>query len=154
MAIYNIVTEGDPVLRKSCEQVRRFDERLHTMLDNMAETMYDAPGVGLAAPQIGVSKRIVVIDVGEGLVELINPVIVERSGFQTGEEGCLSVPDMGGVVTRSMHVKVEAQDRFGEPIVVEGDEFFARALQHEIDHLDGILYIDKLDPGTELFRYE
>ena len=143
MAIRNIVLDGDPVLRKVCRTQLDFDERLHQMLDDMAETMYKAEGVGLAAPQIGILRRICVIDVGEGIVELINPVITETSGEQCGEEGCLSLPGKSKTVTRPNKVTVRAQNRYGENIIVTGEELFARALCHEIDHLDGILYIDR-----------
>lgn len=149
MAVYNVITIGDDLLREKAATVRRFDGRLHRMLDDMAETMYEFDGVGLAAPQIGVSKRIVVIDVGDGLVELINPQIVEQSGSVLGLEGCLSVPDQQGYVYRADRVVVQAQDRFGQPIELEAEHYFARACQHEIDHLNGVLYVDKLAHPTE-----
>lgn len=152
MAIRKIVTLGDDVLRKVCKKQEKFDKRLWTLLDDMADTMYKAEGVGLAAPQVGVLRRVVVIDVGDGLVEMINPVIVESSGKQCGREGCLSLPGRQGVVTRPNVVKVEAQDRFGNNIIVEGEEFFARAVCHELDHLDGRVYIDVMD--RELTREE
>ena len=129
--------------------MRRFDARLHHMLDAMAETMYEFDGVGLAAPQIGVSKRIVVIDIGDGLWELINPQIVDKSGNVLGLEGCLSVPEKQGYVYRAQRVLVQAQNRYGEPIEFEAENYFARACQHEIDHLDGVLYVDKLANPTE-----
>ena len=143
MAIRNIVKLGDSVLKKVCRTQLEFDSRLHTVLDDMAETMYAADGVGLAAPQVGILRRYCVIDVGDGLIELINPVIIEKSGKQTGSEGCLSIPNRYEDVTRPMKVKVRAQNRFGENIVVEGEGLKARAFCHEIDHLDGILFIDK-----------
>lgn len=149
MATYNVITIGDDILRERAATVRRFDHRLHHMLDDMAETMYEFDGVGLAAPQIGVSKRIAVIDVGDGLCELINPRIVERSGNVLGLEGCLSVPDKQGYVYRAQRVLVQAQNRFGEPIEFEAENYFARACQHEIDHLNGVLYVDKLAHPTE-----
>ena len=152
MAIRKIVTLGDDVLRKVCKKQEKFDKRLWTLLDDMADTMYKAEGVGLAAPQVGVLRRVVVIDVGDGLVEMINPVIVESSGKQCGREGCLSLPGRQGVVTRPNVVKVEAQDRFGNDIIVEGEEFFARAVCHELDLLDGRVYIDVMD--RELTREE
>ncbi len=152
MAIRKIVTLGDDVLRKVCKKQEKFDKRLWTLLDDMADTMYKAEGVGLAAPQVGVLRRVVVIDIGDGLVEMINPVIVESSGKQCGREGCLSLPGRQGVVTRPNVVKVEAQDRFGNDIIVEGEEFFARAVCHELDHLDGRVYIDVMD--RELTREE
>ncbi len=143
MAKRNIVKMGDDVLRKICRTQLTFDEKLHQTLDDMAETMYEAEGVGLAAPQIGMLRRYCIIDVGDGLIELINPVIIEKSEeIQTGNEGCLSIPDRYEVVTRPMKVTVRAQNRFGENIVVTGEELKARALCHEIDHLDGVLYID------------
>ena len=142
MAIRNIVKLGDDILRKKCRTQLTFDERLHMILDDMAETMYNAEGVGLAAPQVGILRRYCIVDVGDGLIELINPVITERSGSQTGEEGCLSIPNEYSSVTRPMNVTVKAQDRHGNNITVSGEGLKARALCHEIDHLDGILYID------------
>ena len=145
MAIRTIVEEGtDEVLRKHARKVERFNKRLHTLLDDMLETMYDADGVGLAAPQVGVLRRVVVIDIGQGPIELVNPVIAEADGAVVREEGCLSVPGRRGTVERPEHVVVKAQDRNGKPIEVEGTEWLAVALCHEIDHLDGILYIDKM----------
>ena len=144
MAIRNIVKLGDDVLRKVCRTQLTFDDKLHTILDDMKETMYGAEGVGLAAPQVGILRRYCIVDVGDGLIELINPVIIENSSeTQTGNEGCLSIPDRSEIVTRPMKVKVRAQNRYGENIVVEGEGLKARALCHEIDHLDGVLYIDK-----------
>ena len=143
MAKRNIVKLGDDVLRKICRTQLTFDERLHQTLDDMKETMYDAEGVGLAAPQIGLLRRYCIIDVGDGLLELINPVIIEKSEeTQTGNEGCLSIPDRCEIVTRPMKVTVRAQNRYGENITVTGEGLKARALCHEIDHLDGVLYID------------
>ncbi len=143
MAKRNIVKIGDDVLRKVCRTQLTFDERLHQTLDDMRETMYDAEGVGLAAPQVGILRRYCVIDIGEGIIELINPVIFEKSEeTQTGNEGCLSIPDRSEVVTRPMKVSVRAQNRYGENIVVTGEGLMARALCHEIEHLDGVLYID------------
>lgn len=143
MAKRNIVKIGDDVLRKICRTQLTFDERLHQTLDDMRETMYEAEGVGLAAPQIGVLRRYCIVDVGDGLIELINPVITEKSEeTQTGNEGCLSIPDRSDVVTRPMKVSVRAQNRYGENITVTGEGLKARALCHEIDHLDGVLYID------------
>ena len=149
MATYNVVTIGDEILREKAVLVRRFDARLHNMLDAMAETMYEFDGVGLAAPQIGISKQIVVIDVGEGLWELINPKIVEKSGNVLGLEGCLSVPEKQGYVYRAQKILVRAQNRYGEPFEFEAENNFARACQHEIDHLNGVLYVDKLAHPTE-----
>lgn len=144
MAFRIIRLSMDEILRKKSREVKEVNEKILTILDDMAETMYEANGVGLAAPQIGILKRIVVIDIGEGLIELINPVIVESDGEQTGDEGCLSVPGKTGTVTRPNYVKVKAIDRNGDEIIVEGQELMARALCHEIDHLDGILYIDRV----------
>ena len=145
MAIRNIVKLGDDVLRKVCRTQMTFDEKLATTLDDMAETMYKAEGVGLAAPQIGILRRYCVVDVGDGIIELITPVIESMSGVQTGEEGCLSIPNRYESVTRPMTVTVRAQDRKGNSFTITAEGFKARALCHEIDHLDGILYIDKSD---------
>ena len=145
MALRKIVKIGDNKLRKICKPVEKFDRRLKILLEDMADTMYDANGVGLAAPQVGILRRAVVIDVGDGLVELVNPVIVESDGQQSGPEGCLSIPGRSGVVTRPNHVKVRAQDSDGNAIELEAEEFFARAVCHELDHLDGVLYVDKMD---------
>ena len=144
MAIRNIVKIGDDVLRKICRTQLTFDEKLATILDDMAETMYAAGGVGLAAPQVGILRRFCVVDVGDGLIELINPVIESMEGSQTGNEGCLSVPDRYEEVERPMKVTVRGQNRHGENITVTAEGFKARAFCHEIDHLDGILYIDRL----------
>ena len=144
MAIRNIVKVGDDVLRKICRTQMTFDEKLWSLLDDMAETMYKADGVGLAAPQVGILRRVCVVDVGDGLIELINPVITEKSGSQKGNEGCLSVPDRFEEVTRPNKVTVKAQNRMGENIEIKADGFLARAFCHEIDHLDGILYIDRV----------
>lgn len=144
MAIRNIVKIGDDVLRKTCRTQMTFDEKLATILDDMAETMYKAEGVGLAAPQIGILRRFCVVDVGDGLIELINPVITEKSGSQTGSEGCLSIPERFEEVERPLKVTVRAQDRNGNNIVVTAEGFKARAFCHEIDHLDGVLYIDRV----------
>ncbi len=146
MAIRNIVTKGDDVLRKICRTQLTFDDKLAMILDDMKDTMYQAEGVGLAAPQVGLLRRFCIVDIGDedGLIELINPVIIETSGSQIGQEGCLSIPGESAEVERPMYVKVRAQDRFGNNIVVEGEGLKARAFCHEIDHLDGILYIDKV----------
>lgn len=144
MAIRNIVKVGDDVLRKVCRTQMTFDQKLWDLLNDMADTMYKADGVGLAAPQVGILRRVCIIDVGDDLIELINPVVIEKSGSQTGNEGCLSVPDRYEEVTRPMEVTVRAQNRNGENIEIKGTELKARALCHEIDHLDGILYIDKV----------
>ncbi len=144
MAIRNIVTEGDSVLRKTCRSVLNFDERLAQLLDDMKETMYKAEGVGLAAPQVGILRRVCVVDVGDGPIELVNPVIIEEEGTQEGSEGCLSLPGKSGIVKRPMKVSVRAQDRNGNTFTVTGEELKARAFCHEIDHLNGILYVDKV----------
>ena len=154
MAIRNIVKLGDDILRKVCRTQLTFDDRLAMILDDMADTMYRAEGVGLAAPQVGVLKRIVVIDVGEGPIVLINPEIVETSGEQTGEEGCLSVPGKWGIVTRPDHVKVRALDQEMNPIELEGEGLLARAFCHEIDHLSGQLYVDKTEDGLHDVTYD
>ncbi len=144
MAVRNILKEGEELLRKKSRPVEEIDDRILTLLDDMAETMYNANGIGLAAPQVGVLRRVVVMDVGEGLIELINPVIVSRKGKQIMAEGCLSVPEVYGEVKRPAYVEVEAIDRKGEKIRVRGTEMLARCLCHETDHLDGTLFIDKV----------
>jgi len=146
MALRNIVTVGDSVLNKVCRPVTRFDSRLHLLLDDMADTLAEANGVGLAAPQVGVLRRVVLVDVGEeDFLELINPEIIEQSGSQTGLEGCLSVPGKYGVVTRPNVVKVRAQDRFGDWFEAEGEELIARCFCHELAHLEGQLYTEVAD---------
>ena len=146
MAIRNIRTIGDPILEKVCKEVKEMTPRTRELIDDMFETMYEANGVGLAAPQVGVLKRIVVIDVtGEDPIVLINPRIMETSGEQTGGEGCLSVPGKSGVVTRPNYVKVKAYVRDRNPIELAGTELLARAFCHEIDHLDGHLYVEKVE---------
>ena len=144
MAIRNIVEYGDEILRKTCRTQLKFDEHLHQILDDMAQTMYAAEGVGLAAPQVGILRRFCIIDVGDGIIELINPVLVESSGEQIGQEGCLSIPGKCAEVKRPMKVTVRAQDRYGKNFVIMASELKARALLHEMDHLDGILYIDRV----------
>lgn len=144
MATRKILPSSEPALHKKCRQVTAFDERLHTLLDDMRETLLEADGVGLAAPQVGILKRAVVVDVGEGLIEMVNPEIVAAEGEQTGPEGCLSVPGRSGIVVRPERVTVRAQNAQGEPIEVTGEGFLARAFCHEIDHLDGVLYVDKM----------
>lgn len=140
MAIRQIVKEGDDVLTKKCREVVKFDDRLAMILDDMKETLSLAEGVGLAAPQIGILRRIVVVDVGEGPIELVNPVIIEQSGEQEGLEGCLSCPGEWGITKRPMNVTVKAQNRHGEEFTVSGEGLLAKAFCHELDHLEGILY--------------
>ncbi len=144
MAVRNIVKMGDEVLRKKCRPVDKIEKRLHVLLDDMADTMYAADGVGLAAPQVGILRRVVVIDVGDGLLELINPEIVGTEGEIVGVEGCLSIPGRRCTVKRPEKVTVRAKDRKGREFTVEGTGLLARALCHEIDHLDGVLYVDKM----------
>lgn len=141
-------------MTKVCKEVEKMTPRTRVLIDDMFDTMYDAMGVGLAAPQVGVLKRIVTIDVGEGPIFLINPEILETSGEQTGEEGCLSVPGKSGVVTRPNYVKVRALDEEMEEIVLEGEGLLARAFCHEIDHLDGHLYVEKVEGELEDMYYE
>ena len=144
MAFRKIRAHGDPALRKVCKPVKEITPSIITLLEDMADTMYEEDGVGLAAPQIGVLRRVVVIDVGEGLIELINPEIIESSGNVLGSEGCLSIRGACGDVNRPKYVKAKALNRYGEEFIIEGEDFLARAICHELDHLDGILYIDKL----------
>ena len=144
MAIRKILKIGDETLRKHARPVTEVDRRTRQLLDDMAETMYAADGAGLAAPQVGILRRVVVIDVGEGLIELVNPEIVASEGEQHQAEGCLSVPGKRGVVARPAKVTVRALNRRGKPIEIVGEGFLATALCHEIDHLDGVLYVDKI----------
>lgn len=145
MALRQIVQIGEPVLRKKCKIVDKIDEKIIQLLDDMADTMYEADGVGLAAPQVGILKRIAVIDIGDGIIELINPEIIETSGTQTDDEGCLSVVNECGPVKRPYYAKVRAMNRNGQVFEIEGEELLARAFCHEIDHLDGILFVDKIE---------
>lgn len=147
MAIRIIVKHPDPVLREKAKPVPQVTPNIQKLLTDMADTMYDAPGVGLAAPQIGISKRVIVVDVGDehGLIELVNPEIIEADGDQFGPEGCLSIPGLQGDVRRKNRVKVKGLNRDGEEFVIEGTGYLARALQHEIDHLNGVLYVDIAD---------
>lgn len=157
MALRNIRVDDDPILRKKSREVTEFNDRLFDLLDDMRETMYASGGVGLAGPQVGVLRRVVVMDVSEDrndYIELINPVITFEEGEQTGNEGCLSLPGLCGVVTRPMVVKVKAQNRQGKWCLYKGEGLKARCFCHEIDHLDGILYKDKLDEGEQLCRTE
>lgn len=145
MALRQIRTVGDPCLTKVCKEVEEVNERTLTLIDDMFDTMYEAEGVGLAAPQVGVLKRIVVIDVGEGPIVMINPEILETSGSQTGSEGCLSVPGKAGTVTRPDYVKAKAYDEEMNEYVIEGEELLARAICHELAHLDGHLYTELVE---------
>ena len=140
-----IVKVGDEGLRKVCKPMQKFDLRLWLLLRDMADTMYKAEGVGLAAPQVGILRRVVVVDVGDGLIELVNPEIISMEGEQAGPEGCLSVPGKRGFVRRPQKVTVRAQDRKGKPFEITGEGLLARALCHELDHLDGIMYVDIMD---------
>ena len=155
MAIRNIRVDDDPILRKKSREVTEFNDRLFELLDDMKETMYHSGGVGLAGPQVGVLKRVVVMDVSEDrneFIELINPEITYEEGEQTGVEGCLSIPGFNGIVTRPNIVKVKAQNRDGKWCLYKGEALKARCFCHEIDHLDGVLYKDKLDEGEQLYR--
>ena len=145
MALRKIREIGDPILNKTCKEVKEVTDRTKDLIDDMFETMYEAQGVGLAAPQVGILKRIVVIDCGDDPLLLINPEVLETSGEQTGQEGCLSVPGKAGIVTRPNYAKVNAYNEDMEEFIVEGEELLARALLHEIDHLDGHLYVEKVE---------
>ena len=154
MALRTIRVQGDPVLEKICKPVKELTPRTRELIEDMLDTMYEANGVGLAAPQVGILKRIVVIDVGEGPVVMVNPVILETSGEQTGDEGCLSIPGKAGQVTRPNYVKVHAFDENMEEYEIEGTELMARAMCHEIDHLDGHLYVEKVEGQLHDVTYE
>lgn len=143
MALLEIKKAGDTVLKEICQPVAKIDNKIRRLLDDMAETMYEANGVGLAAPQVGITSRIVVIDVGDGLLELINPVIIEREGTAIDTEGCLSIPDIFGEVERSSKVTVEFTNRRNKKQQITGEGLLARCFQHELDHLDGVLFIDR-----------
>ncbi|MDO4280851.1 MAG: peptide deformylase [Peptococcaceae bacterium] len=143
MARYKVVLTGDPVLRKISKPVKEVNDHIKRLMDNMAETMYHAKGVGLAAPQVGYSKRVIVVDIGDGLYKLANPEIIHSSGLQDGPEGCLSVPGTIGDVKRSENVTVRALNENNEEVTIEASGFKARAFQHEIDHLNGIIFTDK-----------
>ena len=145
MGIRKIMTVKEPCLHKVCRPVEKFDGKLHKLLDDMKETLLDANGVGLAAPQVGILRRVVVVDTGEEMLELVNPELLETSGEQEGAEGCLSVPGKYGLVKRPMGAKVRAQDRDGNWFEVEGEELIARCFCHEIDHLDGIVYTEVME---------
>lgn len=152
MAEKTIVPFGDPILRKKCKPVEQINERTIKLLDNLKDTLYAKEGrAGLAAPQIGMLRRIVVMDCGDGFIELINPVITHASGEQTGTEGCLSYPGYIGVVKRAQKVVVETMNRLGETVTMEAEGYLALCIQHEVDHLDGILYIDHIE-GDYLYQ--
>ena len=154
MALRTIRVQGDPVLTKKSRPVEQMTPRISELITDMLVTMYDAMGVGLAAPQVGILKRIVVIDVGEGPIVLINPEILETGGEQTGDEGCLSVPGMAGQVTRPNYVKVKALDVNMEEVIYEGEELLARAFCHEIDHLDGKMYTELVEGELHKVTYD
>ena len=145
MGLRKILTDAEPALHKVCRPVENFDWRLHKLLKDMKDTLIDSNGVGLAAPQVGILKRVVLVDTGDEILELINPELLETSGEQTGIEGCLSVPGKYGIVTRPMIAKVRAQDRDGNWFEAEGEELIARCFCHELDHLDGIVYTEKVE---------
>ena len=142
MAIRNIVQFGDDVLKKECRPVEKFDRKLHQLLDDMQDTLYEANGAGLAAPQLGILRQVCIVDVGEGPIELVNPEIIATEGEQSGPEGCLSLPNEWGMVTRPMKVTVRAQNRKGKWFEMSGEELLARAFCHEIDHLHGTVFTD------------
>lgn len=148
MGLRKILTDKEPALHKVCKPVTAFDKKLHMLLDDMAETLIDSGGVGLAAPQVGILRRVVLVDVGmeeNEIIELINPEMIATDGEQYGPEGCLSVPGKYGLVRRPNYAKVRAQDRYGDWYEVEGEELIARCFCHELDHLDGIVYTEKMD---------
>lgn len=145
MGLRKILTDKEPALHKVCKSVDKFDWKLHKLLDDMAETLLDSNGVGLAAPQVGILRRVVIVDTGDGILELVNPELIATDGEQVGAEGCLSVPGRYGIVKRPMTAKVRAQDRNGQWYEVEGEELIARCFCHELDHLDGILYTQVME---------
>lgn len=149
MALRSIVLEGDQILTKKCREVINFDEKLHQLLDDMNETMRNAKGVGLAAPQVGILKRVAVIDVGDGLIELVNPIIIDQKGEQKSAEGCLSFPNKTAITIRPQFVTVRAQDRNGNIIEITGHNLKAKAFCHEIDHLDGISFLERAVSVTD-----
>ena len=154
MALRTIRLMGDEVLTKKCKEVKELTPRLRELIDDMLETMYDADGVGLAAPQVGVLRRIVVIDIGEGPIVMVNPEILETSGEQSGDEGCLSLPGKAGLVTRPNYVKARAFNQDMEEYIIEGEELLARAILHECDHLDGHMYVEKVEGELHDMCYE
>ena len=154
MAIRTIRIQGDPVLEKRCKEITEVTPKIEELINDMLDTMYEANGVGLAAPQVGILKRVVVIDIGEGPVIMINPEILETSGEQTGDEGCLSLPGKAGQVTRPNYVKARAFDENMEEYIIEGEELMARAICHELDHLDGHMYTEKVEGQIHDVVYE
>ena len=154
MALREIRVQGDPVLAKVCKEIKEVTPRIQDLIDDMIETMYEANGVGLAAPQVGILKRLVVIDVGEGPIVMINPSILATDGEQTGDEGCLSVPGKAGIVTRPNYVKARFFDEEMNECEVEGEGLLARAICHELDHLDGHLYVEKVEGSLHDVTYE
>ena len=154
MALREIRVEGDPVLTKVCKEIKEVTPRIQDLIDDMIETMYEANGVGLAAPQVGILKRLVVIDVGEGPIVMINPRIVAQDGEQTGDEGCLSVPGKAGCVTRPNYVMARFFDDEMNECEIEGEGLLARAICHELDHLEGHLYVEKVEGGLHDVTYE
>jgi len=145
MGLRKILTDTEPALHKVCKPVEKFDGKLHKLLDDMRETLIDSGGVGLAAPQVGILRRVVLVDNGEEILELVNPTILETDGIQEGAEGCLSVPGKYGLVKRPFYVKVRAQDRHGNWYEADGEELTARCFCHELDHLDGIIYTEVME---------
>lgn len=152
MAVKTILPFGDPILRKTAKPVTEFNDRLGKLLDDMTETLYAKEGrAGLAAPQVGFLRRVIVMDCGNGLIELINPEILELDGEQIGPEACLSFPGYSGIVKRAQYVKIQSANRAGETFTLEGEGFLARCIQHEIDHLNGVLFVDRID-GDKLYH--
>ena len=145
MGLRKILTDQEPALHKVCKPVTAFDKKLHKLLDDMRETLIDSNGVGLAAPQVGILRRVVLVDVGDEIIELVNPTLLETDGEQIGPEGCLSVPGRYGLVKRPYWAKVRAQDRYGDWYEAEGEELIARCFCHELDHLDGIIYTEVME---------
>ena len=145
MGLRKILTDKDPALHKVCKPMVNFDDRLHRLLEDMKETLIDSGGVGLAAPQVGILRRVVLVDTGEEILELVNPTLLETDGEQIGPEGCLSVPGKYGLVKRPYYAKVRAQDRDGNWFEAEGEELIARCFCHELDHLDGIIYTEVME---------
>ena len=154
MALRTIRIQGDPVLEKKCREITEMTPKIKELIDDMLETMYDAMGVGLAAPQVGILKRLLVIDIGEGPIVMINPVIIETAGEQTGDEGCLSLPGKAGCVTRPNYVKARFLGEDMEEYEIEGEELLARAICHELDHLDGHMYTEKVEGPLHEVKYE